>query len=948
MARKIIKDQKDLLDLLSTVQKEPTEGPALPDRLVHHQLQLESLEIENLWSYKRASLRFEPGITVIAGPNGSGKSSLLESIFFALYGSEARHSMGRSLDEIVRIGADSGSVKLSFFYGGKRYHAQVSLRRVAGTIKSERGGCQLTCDDGSVWVGTENVVAEIERLFGMDREGFTNCVYIRQGEIDRLIRADRKDREQMLDGLLGLSKLDLYVTPRSKEALRAINRKLEIIAESLARVRAEIEDLERQGLFAQKSQLTEQLERLHSELAAIDDSRTTAHKLLQSYEEDLRREAQLERELAQLEHELAEKEKRLGQREAERAAAEKELSTISARHQKRLSALKARLHQMGLDSALETLEAAKTSDDVTPLVERIESHRAHLERTRAQLGELREHVAQVRTERAGHERALAHLRQQYSDLERERARVADQIAQLERKLSALTEALTQHEQSVAALLDDLVRRAGELGVALPAQLEAWDLQKTSQIQSAWAQERIRLEAHYTEAQQAILHAKTHYEALRAELAQKEELLRAGRCPTCGQPVPREQLTEALTEITAKLGELEQHLHHEEAELSRLAGKITLWKSVCEALDQFALELERRSTRRAELATQQSALEEARSRGAALAERLAQLERQIAEETKIIQERGAEQQRLEHTVQQLTEALTQALQHDEQLERLKSEIEELLRLREQWRATQEMRKTLVENLNELRGDIARLLERRSALTARMHDRGELERKRQSVQELIASLEEQRAALQAQYDEVVHKRGIVQGQLDHLERLRGELAHLERKQEELAKLKLELDEIVSVYQGTKVELRKRNLEALNYYFNAFFSLMDSGDSYSRVRVRDDYEIEVELKNGRVINPSLMSGGERALINIALRCAIHQVLAKAVRRMPLILDEPTIYLDRDRIHRLQFLLEDLGRRVGQVIVVSHEVGLVEGADHEYRTEKSSENISTIYKVR
>jgi exonuclease SbcC len=289
MARKIIKDQKDLLDLLSTVQKEPTEGPALPDRLVHHQLQLESLEIENLWSYKRASLRFEPGITVIAGPNGSGKSSLLESIFFALYGSEARHSMGRSLDEIVRIGADSGSVKLSFFYGGKRYHAQV---RVAGTIKSERGGCQLTCDDGSVWVGTENVVAEIERLFGMDREGFTNCVYIRQGEIDRLIRADRKDREQMLDGLLGLSKLDLYVTPRSKEALRAINRKLEIIAESLARVRAEIEDLERQGLFAQKSQLTEQLERLHSELAAIDDSRTTAHKLLQSYEEDLRREAQ--------------------------------------------------------------------------------------------------------------------------------------------------------------------------------------------------------------------------------------------------------------------------------------------------------------------------------------------------------------------------------------------------------------------------------------------------------------------------------------------------------------------------------------------------------------------------------------------------------------------------------------------------------------------------------
>jgi DNA repair exonuclease SbcCD ATPase subunit len=41
-------------------------------------------------------------------------------------------------------------------------------------------------------------------------------------------------------------------------------------------------------------------------------------------------------------------------------------------------------------------------------------------------------------------------------------------------------------------------------------------------------------------------------------------------------------------------------------------------------------------------------------------------------------------------------------------------------------------------------------------------------------------------------------------------------------------------------------------------------------------------------------------------------------------------------------------LGRRIGQVIVVSHEVGLVEGADHEYRTEKGSDNISIIYKVR
>jgi DNA repair exonuclease SbcCD ATPase subunit len=56
----------------------------------------------------------------------------------------------------------------------------------------------------------------------------------------------------------------------------------------------------------------------------------------------------------------------------------------------------------------------------------------------------------------------------------------------------------------------------------------------------------------------------------------------------------------------------------------------------------------------------------------------------------------------------------------------------------------------------------------------------------------------------------------------------------------------------------------------------------------------------------------------------------------------------LDRERINRLQFLLEELGSRVGQVVVVSHEEGLVEGADHEWWTEKGRDNISTVKRIR
>ncbi len=951
MARKDVKEQPDLLDLLSKVQLEPEEaGPALRDQvpLARDQLQLERLEIENLWSYKKALVQFEPGITVIAGPNGSGKSSLLESIFFALYGSEARHVIGRSLEEILRLGADSGSVKLSFWHGGKRYTAQIAIRKSGGAAKSERGGCQLVCSDGSVWVGTENVRAEIERLFGMDREGFANCVYVRQGEIDRLIRADRKTREQMLDGLLGLYKIDLFVNPRAHSALRALNRKADSLADRSVRLRQEIDALERQELGRQKAQLTQQMERLQSTLKTVDEHRADAHKLLQSYDDSLKQFAQAAQELTQIDRELSEKQKRLTQREAERQEFERELERLSNRHQKAVLALKADLQKSELDSAsvLESLEQASSFDEVALVPERLAGCIEQIERHRGQLQELREQIARLVAERAQRQRTIAQLRQQHDELSRAAAHDATRIEQTAQELTALEEALAHHEQALISHIHTIVAQAQKLGVQLPAAL--WDAHTVSQMKAVWAESLRQLEEQRDRAKRAVLEARTHYEAIRHEWAHKQALLHEGRCPTCGQEVPRQEFAEILEQIAPKISECERLVQHEERELERIEGQLDLWKRVQAALDEAAVEIERLAARRAELQLKQSVLSETRERHRTLRERLAQLEQQISGESQIVAALQADQHKREETLAACSGELNRLMDEAKRLEAIKGEIEDLLRIREQWREKQAARRTLLESLNELRGDIARLHDRRGHIQGRLKGQDEIAAKRTQVQQRLRELDEERAALQAQYDQLAHDRGVIQGRLEHLERLQSEYAQVLADQEKITALKAELDEIVSIYQATKVELRKRNLEALNYYFNAFFSLMDCGDSYSRVIVRDDYEIEVELKNGRKIDPSLMSGGERALTNIALRCAIHQVLARAVRRMPLILDEPTIYLDRDRIHRLQFLLEDLGKRVGQVIVVSHEMGLVEGADHEYRTEKGSDNISIIYKVR
>ena len=99
----------------------------------------------------------------------------------------------------------------------------------------------------------------------------------------------------------------------------------------------------------------------------------------------------------------------------------------------------------------------------------------------------------------------------------------------------------------------------------------------------------------------------------------------------------------------------------------------------------------------------------------------------------------------------------------------------------------------------------------------------------------------------------------------------------------------------------------------------------------------------KDGESLDPEQLSGGERALFNLSLRCAIYRLLAEGVDGAapmpPLILDEPTVFLDSGHVTQLVSLVEsmrDLG--VEQIVVVSHDQELVGAADSLVRVEKDA----------
>ncbi|GBC71238.1 putative DNA double-strand break repair Rad50 ATPase [Candidatus Calditenuaceae archaeon HR02] len=82
------------------------------------------------------------------------------------------------------------------------------------------------------------------------------------------------------------------------------------------------------------------------------------------------------------------------------------------------------------------------------------------------------------------------------------------------------------------------------------------------------------------------------------------------------------------------------------------------------------------------------------------------------------------------------------------------------------------------------------------------------------------------------------------------------------------------------------------------------------------------------GREVDMSRLSGGEKVALALALRFAIGDVLG-AQRLGFFILDEPTIHLDSENRKRLLDVFTSLSKAVRQVIIITHDEEVFEGAE-------------------
>jgi len=856
------------------------------------------VRLSNFTCYASADVSLGRGVTVIHGPNGAGKSSLLEAVFFALYGARA---LDATLDDLVTRGAEDAEVEVHFVHAGGEYAIE---RRIRATgERAQTASCVLETPEDVV-EGATDVREAVVSLLRMDAEAFVNCAYVRQGEVNKLVNATPTERQSMLDELLQLGTLERY-RERAASARLGV---ADVAAESRGRhaqVVSQIEEKEAADLHERRNQLGTELasvaadlERFEANREAAQETLETARGVLADHEANTAALESLAAEVESLSEAIAETE-RERERLAERVADRRERAASLADERDELA-------------AAADLDAVDDDAVEAALVDR----QAALEA----LDERRQALEIERTETRGTRTAA---RERAEELAAEAEAARETAAELDEAVASAETALEERRTKLVELeaaIEDTEARFEDAPVE-PGGAE--------DHRASLVERREGLREERGDRQAAL-------ETTRHQVEHAEGLLEAGRCPECGQTVEGSPHVDSLDEVRERLAEETAALEAVEDRLTELAAAIERADELVAAereADRLAAE---RASLEQLLAEREAAIEGQRERAAEARERAEALDVRAAAERETATAATAELESLEDSLEAVATERDAAASTVETLEGVAERLEQLSALEVAVERLVERRALLAERNDERRETLAEKRERREELEAAVDEAtvAEARENESRAEAYLERVEPKLEGLRERRDGLQGDIGAVENELEALESLRERRGTLAASLERLESLHAEAESLEATYGDLRAELRRQNIASLERLLNETFELVYQNDAYARIELDHDYGLTVYQKDGEPLAPEQLSGGERALFNLSLRTAIYRLLSEGIEGAapmpPLILDEPTVFLDAGHVAQLVELvgsMRELG--VEQIVVVSHDEELIGAAD-------------------
>lgn len=898
-------------------------------------MQFSEIDIENFRCFDDTSVRFENGVVAVHGINGAGKSSLLEAVFFSLYGSNALAS-GITLEDVLTTGEDEASVTLDFRHDGTRYKLTREIRR-----RSERASNTksiLRADGTVVADGARNVTSYVTDLLYMDADAFVNCAYIRQGGVTKLINASPSERQAMIDDLLQLGTLGDY-RERASKARIGTGRVRDTQAGTVDELDDQIKEKEEQNLKQRQKRATGELERINAAIKNVSERRESAverrdeaQETLDVHEERVERISEIDTEITDINEDIHNALSKYD--ELQLTLYENGTAAGSARSQVRtaIAAPEVRIPTNGIVEI-----TADNSDSDNPTVTAGIAHDRDALQTRIKEAEQQETKAADASSEASETQRKAG--EAAASCEGDAVNAAESAATKRERTAELKAEMRSDIDDIGTLEDEIEDKEATIAEFEEQLVECgYDTDDAKAVNEKAVDQTLRLNERIETVQQDLGAAQGHINRV-------TELQEEDRCPECGQPVDE-------SPHVTRLEDEKKSVKYLQAKNERLQNEREKAEKVAETADTLASHRDALGDLHEDLTETQDKHNERQERVEDLEAEIEQLNTQSVEKYRQACSKREEAAEAAEQAEEYEAKREQARERASKLRDLNTSLSNLTTAVSTVKDTLRRRDEIVDENKERRKEIHELALERMDLQADANEQP-IEQVRETVrseQERINQFDTWEGELEEKRDERQQNLGLIEGALSDLNQLRERRDKAAERADRLKDFYEEMESLEAMYESVKSDLRQRNIDHLQRILNDIFDALYRNDAYAGIELDENYAFTVHEKAGNTLDPTQLSGGEQVLFNLSLRCAIYKLLAQGVRGSgsmpPLILDEPTAHLDTGHVNQLSNIV-DIMRELGvsQTIIVSHDDEIVDSADGEvHLVQDSTTNRSTV----
>ena len=876
-------------------------------------MRLKRLQVENIRSYKDLDISFDSGVTVVSGVNGSGKSSLLEACFSGLFGSKTL-SAGFVLADMIHKGATKAAISLEFEQGGRDYIIEQGYRVNPKTGSASSSGSVLKVDGEILVDQATQTYDAVRALLNMDEEAYKNCVYIRQGEIDVLINAKPKDRQRMIDDLLQLGRLEEY-RERAGSARMGVGRLKRDIDGQVKNIVTEIEKIESEKPHDKLNQSRERSNRIQSKIDVLGEKKDGAKSKMDELNTTISDYSALSATKDSINSQITEF-------NGKKTAAFKEIESIRndvLSKNRTTQEIKEKTSALKKDIGFE-------DGDIKTVVMGMEDDERRT----------RDNVNAIENKRKLLENGMVQKRESVKDMDKQLSAIQKTVQKLTDDISSTQQEV---ERSTSSLKELDAKRQTSVDEVEKLGFTVEKLDNIDDIMGLLIDQQKKL--HGREREISTLIAE-----LNKRIEKSKGLLAKGMCPTCGQDLEGSSIGETTAGDEEQKLKFDDELSGVRSKQVEIDGKLERVRSLKTHAKVIADCIKDMELIHSKVETSEKSIVDYNTR--------------IVDEEKKVGELEGRRDGVVLSIDEISKEIAELREGETVAKDEHSKARGSLSVAKKIQENIFEINKLQDNVKQLDGkivgfqDLIRLFE--SQINERKErlvevdkkigiiDIKDLQVKYKQFESAHTNIGSQIVILSREKGEVQKDIGRLENDLDRLSSLEDKLKVLKNKSDYLHAAYMDAESLENMYMRIRADLRSRNIGALDAVLNEMFSFMYSNNAYSHIKLDSEYNLTVYEKDGTTLEPKLLSGGERAIFNLVLRCAIYRLLSLGVGGVsrgtalpPLILDEPTVFLDRGHIQQLIKLIDmmrDIG--VGQILIVSHDESLIDSADHVFVVEK------------